>query len=91
MTPDERRAQLVGWIAKTRRTQKRLSVVVCVLAAIAIALFAWRTDVAGFAVFGVVLFAICAFWITHAHIADWSGRIHEIDHPGPKVVGRRAV
>ena len=64
-------AQLETWIRETQRNQRRLALGLGVGAGIAG--IAWWFD--GFVgktlVFGIVVTAICGFWITAAHIADW--------------------
>ena len=89
MNTEERRAQLEGWIAQTRRTQKKLVFVAAGVVVVALLLFSWRTDVAVFALLAGLLFAMCAFWITSSHITDWKQRLADLDRP-PQVVGRRA-
>ena len=75
------REQLEQWIASTRRTQRRLNVLIAGGAAIALALFAWRTAAGGFAVLCVALVAICGHWITNSHLADWEHELAEVDRP----------
>jgi endonuclease YncB( thermonuclease family) len=79
MTAMDRRAELEGWIAKTRRLQRRLAMVYIALAATAIALFAWSRPVGGFALFGVALVAICSFWVTAAHNAAHRQKLAELE------------
>jgi len=74
----DRRAELEGWIASTRRLQRRLAIVFAALAAGAIALFAWSRAAGGFALFGVVLVAICSFWVTAAHNAAHRQKLAEL-------------
>ncbi len=64
-------AQLETWIRETQRNQKRLAVGLGV--ATAVAVLAWSVDafIGKTLLFGIVVTAICGFWITAAHIADW--------------------
>ena len=75
----DRRAELEGWIARTHRLQRRLGVVYGALAVIAVALMFWSNAVGGFSLFGVVLLAICSFWVTAAHNAAHRQKLAEID------------
>lgn len=75
----DRRAQLLAWIEETKRLQRKLGVIVAALAVIAVGLFAWNRTVGGFALFGVSLFAICAFWVTAAHNAAHRQKLLELD------------
>ena len=78
------REQLEAWIASTRRVQRRLRVVIAAGAAVALALLLWSTAIGGFALLIVALVAICGFWITSSHLAEWRGAIDEIENPRPK-------
>lgn len=84
-----RREELEEWIARTRRTQRRLHVLVALGAVAGIALFVWRGPVGGFALLCVALVAICGYWITSSHLADWERELEERDRPAPpKRAGR---
>jgi cytochrome bd-type quinol oxidase subunit 1 len=74
----DRRAELERWIAKTRRLQHRLAILYGALAVIAIALMFWSSRVGGFALFGMVLLAICSFWVTAAHNAAHRQKLAEL-------------
>lgn len=80
----DRRAQLEGWIASTRRTQRRLSIALVAGAAIGIGLVAWQTAVGVFTLLSVALLAICGYWITGSHLADWRRQLGELDRPKPQ-------
>ena len=82
-TPEQRRAQLSAWIAETRRNQRRLAVGLPVAAVVALALAVWRSDVGEAALAIVGLVAICGFWITGSHIAEWHARIEETRRADP--------
>jgi hypothetical protein len=75
----DRRAELEGWIARTRRLQRRLVGVFAVLAGIAVAVMFWSGTAGGFALFAVVLVAICSFWVTAAHNAAHRQKLAELD------------
>ena len=75
----DRRAELEGWIAKTRRLQRRLAIVYAAIAVVAIAVLAWSRAAGGFALFGVALVAICSFWVTAAHNAAHRQKLAELD------------
>jgi hypothetical protein len=75
------REQLEQWIASTRRSQRGLNLLIAAGAAAALALFMWRADYGGFALFCVALVAICGYWITNSHLADWENALRELDRP----------
>lgn len=68
-------AQLEAWIAQTRRNQKRLAVGLGVAAVVAAAAWWFNGFVGKTLLFGIVVTAICGFWITAAHIADWRAQL----------------
>jgi hypothetical protein len=83
----DRRAELEGWIANTRRLQRRMAIVFGALAAVAVALAFWSSRAGGFAIFGVALVAICSFWVTAAHNAAHRQKLAElerVEHNGGK-------
>lgn len=83
----DRRAELEGWIARTQRLQRRMALGYGALAVVAIALRFWSSRVGGFAIFGVVLLAICSFWVTAAHNAAHRQKLAElarVEHNGGK-------
>ncbi len=76
-------------MADTRRTQRRLNVVVGAGALVGVGLLAWRGVVGGFALLCVALVAICGYWITNSHLADWEHQLDELSRPAePKRTGR---
>jgi hypothetical protein len=79
MAAIDRRAELEGWIAKTRRLQHRMALAYAVLGAVAIGLLTWSRPAGGFALFGVALVAICSFWVTAAHNAAHRQKLAELD------------
>ncbi len=75
---EHRRAQLLTWIAETRRNQRRLAVGLAIATALAIALTVWRPNVGEATLAVVALTAFCGFWITGSHITDWQSRLEEL-------------
>lgn len=74
----DRRTEIEGWIAKTQRLQRRMAVMYGALAIAAIGLTFWSGRAGGFAIFGVVLVAICSFWVTAAHNAAHRQKLEEL-------------
>jgi hypothetical protein len=85
----DRRAEIEGWIAKTRQNQKKLGVGVACAAVVAIGLMLWRVAVGGVALGIVAIVALCGFWVTASHLADWQDKLDQLDRPLRRV-GRRA-
>jgi hypothetical protein len=77
----DRRSELEGWIARTHHNQRTLAIALACAAAASIGLGLWRANLGmiGFAI--VALVAICGFWITSSHIADWRGKLAQLDEP----------
>lgn len=75
----DRRAQLLGWIDETRRLQRKLGIVLAALATVSIGLTFWNATAGGFALFAVVVIAICSFWVTAAHNAAHRQKLAELD------------
>ena len=73
------RADYENWIAGTRRTQRRLLIVLGALAAVSIGLMFWRKTVGQLSLFFVVMTAVIAYWVTAAHLSDWHMRLRELD------------
>src|ERR1043165_9860564 len=83
----DRRAELEGWIAKTRRLQRRMALAYGALFAVAIGHSLWSRTAGGFAILGVALLAICSFWVTAAHNAAHRQKLAElelVEHNGGK-------
>jgi hypothetical protein len=77
-SPSDRRAQLLGFIAASRRLQLRLAVVLIVGAAACVACMVALPSVATVGKAGLALLAIvavCAYWVTGSHILDWRGQL----------------
>ncbi len=84
-SPEQRRAQLLSWIAETRRNQRRFAIGLAIATALSFALMLWRTDV-GEAGLGIVaISAVCGFWITASHITEWRSLLAELDRTDPPV------
>jgi len=84
-----RREELEQWISQTRKTQRRLAVFLPLAAITSVGLLAWQTAVGGFALLCVSLVAICSYWITSSHLADWERKLDELDRPpAPRHAGR---
>jgi hypothetical protein len=77
----DRRSELEGWIARTHHNQRTLAIVLACAAAASIGLGMWRANLGmiGFAIVAIV--AICGFWITSSHVADWRGKLAQLDQP----------
>jgi len=84
----ERRLELEGWIAGTRRNQRRLAIAVAASAAVALVVSVWMPKIGGIGLGIVVIIAICGFWVTSSHIADWRHKLAQLDRPA-RSVGRR--
>jgi hypothetical protein len=78
MAVRERREELLGYIAKTNRLQRKMAVIYAVCAVVAIGLFIWQSTAGGFALFAVALTAICSFWVTAAHNAAHRQKLDEL-------------
>ena len=75
----DRRAELLGYIEKTKLLQRKLGIVFAVLAAIAFALLLVSRTVGAFALLTVALVSICSFWITAAHNATHRQKLEELE------------
>jgi hypothetical protein len=74
----ERREQLLGWIAETKRLQRKMAVVFPILGVIALGLVFWRPALGGLSLVMVGLVAICAFWVTASHNAAHREKLEEL-------------
>jgi hypothetical protein len=79
MTPAERRAELLGWIAETRRLQRKLAYTFALLGVVAIGLVFVNGTVGAFAILCVALVAIASFWVTAAHNAAHRQKLAELE------------
>ncbi|HET7504097.1 MAG TPA: hypothetical protein VFK02_23915 [Kofleriaceae bacterium] len=75
----DRRLELEGWIARTRRTRRQLVVGVVGAGVIAVALAAWSVRIGLVGLGGVAIVAVCGLWITASHLADWRGKLERLD------------
>jgi hypothetical protein len=73
------RDKLRGYVAASRRLQRRLVIGVVVAAAVALGGFAVVPTVAAFALLAIGCVAICGLWITTSHIADWRAQLARLD------------
>lgn len=73
--------QLEAWLARTRRTQRGLNVVIGAGAAIGVALAVWLGTPGVFVLLCVGFVALCGYWITNSHLADWERQLDELDRP----------
>ncbi|MEZ4361044.1 MAG: hypothetical protein R3B48_12745 [Kofleriaceae bacterium] len=78
-SPNERRAQLLQWIAASRRLQVRLGFFVGVGAGASLVALGWSPTAGKLGLALLAIFAICAFWVTGSHILDWRGQLELFD------------
>lgn len=79
MIPEQRRAELLGWIAASRRLQIRLGIGLAAAAAAAIVAISFSPTIGKLGLAMVAIVAVCAFWVTGSHILDWRNRLEELD------------
>jgi hypothetical protein len=72
------RDQLETWIAQTRRNQQRLAIWLSAAAVIALGLAIAGMPFAKLALAVIAIVAICGFWVTSAHLADWRRRLDHL-------------
>jgi hypothetical protein len=77
---EARRRELEGYIAATRANQRKLGIGVAIAGALTLVLAIARVPFALLGVFVVAIVAVCGFWVTSAHIADWR---RKLDDRGP--------
>ena len=75
----DRREELLGWIAETKRLQRRLAMIFGALAALAFGMLVWHATVGVFALICIALVAICSFWVTAAHNSAHRYKLEELD------------
>ena len=75
----DRRSELLAWIEKTNRLQRKMAYVLAPLAVLAVVLIFVDSTIGTFAFIGVALFAICAFWVTASHNASHRQKLAELD------------
>ena len=87
---DERRDELLGWISKTRQTQRKLMYLLGAMILASSILLFWRLGIGLLALGLTALVGITGFWITSSHILDWSDRLAALkQHRG--MTGRTGV
>lgn len=69
------REQLEAWIAKTKQTQRRLTIGLVPAGIVAVGLLAVSKPLGGLALVSLVIVATFGFWITGGHITDWENQI----------------
>ena len=71
------RAELLAWIANTKRFQRWLAIAVVGLAALSLSLATWYrpAGMAGLVIASAV--AIVGFWVTSSHLADWRFQLEQ--------------
>ena len=85
----DRRAELQGWIADTRRRQQRMAYVFGALVALAFVLWLWQGRIGALALFFVALVGVISYWVTAAHNAAHRQKLTELERlermppPGP--------
>jgi hypothetical protein len=65
------REELLTWIARTRRMQRSLAIVVSALLTLSAGLWLWRKPVGLFGLSVTGLVAIIGFWVTASHLDEW--------------------
>jgi hypothetical protein len=78
MDVDPRRAELLGWIDKTRRLQRKMATIFAGLGLVALVLVFIVPTVGAFSLISVVLVAITSFWVTAAHNAAHRQKLDEL-------------
>lgn len=69
------REQLEAWIAKTKRTQRRLTIGLVPAAIAAFALLAFSRALGGLVIVSLLIIGVFGFWITGGHITDWENKL----------------
>lgn len=68
--------QLQAWIAQTKRNQRRLAVGVFAGALASVVVWwQWWAFAGKAMLFASAVTAVCGFWITGSHIADWRAQL----------------
>jgi hypothetical protein len=79
MASPDRRAELQGWIAASRRLQFRLGIGIAIAAIAAIVATTINGTVGGVSLAMVAIVTVCAFWVTGSHILDWRNRLETLE------------
>ena len=72
------RADLEGYIAQTKRNQRRLGIVLAIAFVAALIGTIAHVPFAPHVIGLVAIVGVCGFWVTGAHIADWRRRIADL-------------
>jgi type IV secretory pathway VirB2 component (pilin) len=78
MAAPDRRAELLGWIAASRRLQFRLGIGLGIAAVAAIVATTIDGTIGGISLAMVAIVTVCAFWVTGSHILDWRNRLEAL-------------
>lgn len=87
MSRPDRRKELEGWIAESRRLQVRMTLGFAVVAAAALVTLFFNAFLGKMALAILVVTAICAYWVTGSHIADWRTQLAALDQARRKSGG----
>lgn len=84
------RERLLGYVAASRRVQRKLAVGTAVATVGAVVATVLWSSAGQLALLGVGIVAICGFWVTAAHISDWRMQIARLEARNPQLrSGRR--
>ena len=86
------RDRLHGYIAASKRVQRRLTLVVIALAVASVVALVIDRRLGGFLLLGTAIVGGCGFWVTAAHIADWRLKLRTLDQnraPGAMRISRK--
>jgi hypothetical protein len=86
------RDRLHGYIAASKRVQRKLTLVVIGLAVVSGAALVVSRPVGGILLLGTAIVGGCGFWVTAAHIADWRLKLRTLDQnrePGAMKISRK--
>lgn len=87
MSRPDRRTELEGWIAESRRLQRRMTVGFLAVATAALVLLFFDAFLGKMTLAILVVTAICAYWVTGSHIADWRHQLQAMDQARRKSGG----
>lgn len=79
MKPEQRRAELLGWIAASRRLQIRLGIGLVAAAVAAVIVVSVWPLIGKLSLAALAIISVCAFWVTGSHILDWRNRLEALD------------
>jgi hypothetical protein len=79
MSSPDRQADLIRWIASSRRLQRRFGVVLCVAAIASIIALQFDAVIGKAALAIIAIVAVCTYWVTGSHILDWRNQLETID------------